>query len=86
MHDKEFPKTHDIRLLVQLAVSVNSEFAKYEDSAEVLTPYATELCYPGEVMEPTNEEMEEGVKNAEEIVNFVISLLPDELQKALSKK
>ena len=86
LHDIEFPKTHDIRLLVQMAISINPEFAKYEDSADLLTPYATEFRYPGEVMEPTNEEMEEGVKKAEEIVDFVISLLPNELQKVLKNK
>lgn len=85
LHDKEFPKTHDIRLLVQLAISINSEFAEHEDSAALLTPYATEFRYPGEVMEPTNEEMNEGLKNAEEMLAFVISLLPEELQKVLKK-
>ncbi len=86
LHDKEFPKTHDIRLLVQLAISINSAFVKYEDSADLLTPYATEFRYPGEIMEPTSEEMEEGLKQAEEMVDFVISLLPNELQKALKNK
>lgn len=85
-HDQEFPKTHDIRLLVQLAISINSEFAKYEDSADLLTPYATEFRYPGEIMEPTIEELKEGIKNAEEMMNFVISLLPNELQKAVKNK
>lgn len=84
LHDKEFPKTHDLRLLVQLAVSVNSEFVKHEDAAEILTPYATEFRYPGDIMDPTKEEMEQGIKNAEEIVNYVISLLSDELQKNLT--
>ena len=86
LHDKEFPKTHDIRMLVQLAKSVNFEFGRYEDAADLLTPYATEFRYPGDVMEPTNEEMEEGVKHAEKMVNFVISLLPDEIRNALKKQ
>jgi len=86
LHDKEFPKTHDLRLLVQLAVSVNSEFVKYEDAADVLTPYATEFRYPGDIMDPTHEEMDQGIKNAEEILNYVISSLTADLQKILSKK
>jgi HEPN domain-containing protein len=86
LHDKAFPKTHDLRLLVQLAVSVNSEFVKYEDAADVLTPYATEFRYPGDIMDPTDEEMDQGIKNAEEILHYVISLLTDDLQKILSKE
>jgi HEPN domain-containing protein len=84
LHGKEFPKTHDLRFLVQLAVSVNSEFVKYEDAADVLTPYATEFRYPGDIMDPTDEEMDQGIKNAEEILHYVISLLTDDLQKILS--
>jgi hypothetical protein len=37
-------------------------------------------------MEPTSEEMQEGIKSAEEIVDYVISLLPDELQNILKSK
>ena len=85
LHDKDFPKTHDIRLLIQLGVSANPLLAKYADSADLLTPYVTEFLYPGDVMEPTDEEMDEGLKNAEMIVNFMISLLPDELQNALKE-
>jgi len=84
LHDIEFPKTDDIRLLIQLAKSAESGFARYEDAADILTPYATEFRYPGEVMEPTNEEMDEGVKYSEEIVTFVLSLLPNRIQKVLN--
>jgi hypothetical protein len=37
-------------------------------------------------MDPTDEEMDQGIKNAEEILNYVISSLTDDLQKILSKK
>ena len=80
----EPPKIHDVRLLIQLAKSVNSKFDRYEDAADILTPYAIEFRYPGEVMEPTNEEMEEGIKHSEEMVDFVVSLLPDEIQNELN--
>jgi hypothetical protein len=35
-------------------------------------------------MDPTDEEMDQGIKNAEEILNYVISSLTDDLQKILS--
>ncbi len=74
LHDVEFPKTHDIRFLVQLAISINSEFVNSEDSADLLTPYATEFRYPGEVMEPTSEELEEGLLLSAYILKGLISL------------
>jgi HEPN domain-containing protein len=82
-HDLEFPKTHDIRLLVQLARPINAAFSQYEESAELLTPYATEFRYPGNFINPVPEEMSEALKSAEVIVNFVISLLPQEIQRAV---
>ncbi len=55
LHEVDFPKTHDIRLLVQMAANINSEMNGYEESAELLTPYATEFRYLGEVMDPSKE-------------------------------
>ena len=52
-------------------------------SADLLTPYATAFRYPGDVMEPTRDEMNEGFKRAEDLVAFTMSLLPDELPKEL---
>jgi HEPN domain-containing protein len=83
VHDQEFPKTHDIRLLVQLARPINAAFSQYEESAELLTPYATEYRYPGYLIDPVPEEMSEALKSAEGIVNFVISLLSQEIQGSL---
>jgi HEPN domain-containing protein len=52
----------------------------YEEASELLTPYATEFRYPSDVMNPTEEELVEALENAEEIFNFVVSLLPDEIK------
>ena len=83
LHDKEFPKTHDIRLLVQLAIKINPDFKQYQESADILTPYATAFRYPGDVLEPTPEELNEAIKKAEEIFNFVLLLLSDEIRDSL---
>lgn len=39
-HDQRFEKTHDVRMLVTLAVALKAEFINWFDSAESLTPYA----------------------------------------------
>ncbi|MBF0242943.1 MAG: HEPN domain-containing protein [Desulfamplus sp.] len=85
LHDKEFPKTHDIRLLVQLAIKINPNFKQYQESADILTPYATEFRYPGDVLEPTIEELNEAIERAEEIFNFVMLLLSDEIRNCINR-
>ncbi len=80
MHDVEFPKTHDIRLLVQMAMNINHDIEKLENAAELLTPYATEFRYPGDVMSPSDEEMLEALTKAKEVLDFITLLLKEELK------
>ncbi|TYQ24490.1 HEPN domain-containing protein [Pseudanabaena sp. UWO311] len=80
LHDQEFPRTHDIRLLIQLAIRINSSFEHYQETSEILTPYATEFRYPSDVMQPNPEELEDALIKAEELFDFVNSLLPDKIK------
>ena len=45
----------------------------------MLTPYATEYRYPGDLLEPDRAEAEQALAMAEAFVNFVIGALPMEL-------
>jgi HEPN domain-containing protein len=83
LHDRAFPRTHDIRLLLQLAIDINPDFESYQEASEILTPYATEYRYPSDVMQPTLEELEEAIEKAKEIFTFVASLLSDEIKSFL---
>jgi HEPN domain-containing protein len=80
LHDRAFPRTHDLRLLVQLALVLNPSFQDYQEAAELLTPYATAFRYPSDVMQPTAEELQEAIERASEIFNFITSLLSDEIR------
>jgi hypothetical protein len=53
-----------------------------DDAAITLTPYATAYRYPGEstTLEPSRVESAEALKLASDLVNFVLSLLPNEVQ------
>jgi HEPN domain-containing protein len=84
LHNQNFPRTHDIRLLVQLAILINPSFDAYQDTSEILTPYATEFRYPSDVMEPTAEELQEALDKADEFFSFIISLLPEEIKSSLT--
>ena len=83
LHNQSFPRTHDLRLLLQLAININSDFQHYQEASEILTPYATEFRYPSDVMEPTAEELKEAIEQAREIFNFITSLLPEEIRSFL---
>ena len=78
-HDQSFEKTHDLRLLVTLASEVESQFAQWFDVAEQVTPYATAYRYPGEILEPTEDEYQQAFKAASRFYDFVCSGLPIQL-------
>ena len=78
-HDWTFEKTHDLRLLVTQASEVDPKFADWIEIAVQVSPYATAYRYPGEILEPTEEEFKESFKAASKFYEFVCSLLPLEL-------
>ncbi len=78
-HDLSFEKTHDLRLLVTMASEVEPKFTSWFDVAEQVSPYATAYRYPGETLEPTQEEYLQAYKAASEFYQFVCSLLPAEV-------
>jgi len=80
-HDLSFEKTHDLRLLVTMASEVEPKFTSWFDVAEQVTPYATAYRYPGEVLEPTEEEYLQAYKAAGKFYEFVCSLLPTEISR-----
>jgi HEPN domain-containing protein len=77
--DQSFEKTHDLRLLVTLASEIEPKFREWFDVAEQVTPYATAYRYPGETLEPTEDEYRQALKSASGFYDFVCSLLPIEL-------
>ena len=83
LQGQTFPRTHDLRLLVQLAIAINPDFQRHQETSELLTPYATEFRYPSDVMQPTEEELKEAIEKAEEIFNFITSLLSQQIRSFL---
>lgn len=84
-HDQSFEKTHDLRLLVTQASEVESKFKAWLDIAVQVAPYATAYRYPGEILEPTEEEYQDAFKAASRFYEFVCSLLPLELSAPKKK-
>lgn len=83
LQGQTFPRTHDLRLLLQLTIVINLDFQQHQETSELLTPYATEFRYPSDVMQPTEEELKEAIEKSEEIFVFITSLLSEEIRSFL---
>ena len=79
-HQRPFEKVHDLGKILEQAGHVNSAFQKYEDAADILTPYSVAYRYPNEqgFLEPSREEFDEALQHARTIYDFVVNLLPAE--------
>ena len=84
-HDQSFEKTHDLRLLVTQASEVESKFKDWLDIAIQVAPYATAYRYPGEVLEPEEDEYEQAFQAASRFYEFICDLLPPELSAPKKK-
>ncbi len=73
-------KTHDVRNLTLRASRLEPKFNQFINLAAVLTPYAWEFRYPGDLAEvyPTPEEFDEASQHAQSIYDFVLTLIPAE--------
>ncbi len=75
-----FEKVHDLEKIIEQAVALEPSFAQLKIAAESLTPYAFAYRYPNETafLEPSREEFDEAVKQAQAVYDFVLNLLPME--------
>ena len=75
--DQEFERTHDVEVLLRLAMLSDEAFRDWLDVGIELTPYARIYRYPGSsAAEPSREQYERAVAAAEGVYRFVESLLP----------
>lgn len=72
-----FPKTHALVLLVEQAADLDADFKSLLDLAEDLSPFATRFRYPGEALEPEDDEAQDALVKAAEAVDFVMDRIPE---------
>jgi HEPN domain-containing protein len=78
--DCHVEKTHHLGLLLEKVAEIEPCIRTWVDSADRLTPYATEYRYPGTFLEePEVEELDEALDDAACIVNQVVAWLPAEV-------
>ena len=71
-----FPKTHDLDVLLDLCSQSDPDFRRWDDAADILTPYATEFRYPSDSLEPEEEDARQAIEIAASLLNFVTQKLP----------
>ncbi|MFQ4140345.1 HEPN domain-containing protein [Nodosilinea sp. PGN35] len=74
--DIVFPKTHDLDILLDLCSQADADFRRWDDAADVLTPYATQFRYPSDSLEPEEEDAQQAIDLAASILDFVMQKLP----------
>lgn len=77
-HQVEFPKTHDIGLLLRLVATTDSVLIAGLGGAEELTVYSVEVRYPSDLPDPTLTQVREAFGLAELVRDAVLGHLPDE--------
>lgn len=74
-HGEEYPRTHDIALLVSGCARIDSEFhTQIESGAHTLTKYAVGVRYDEEIF-PSLEETKRARELAEKLRHFVLTRL-----------
>ena len=81
-HDQPPVRTHDIELLLSMAEPFETGFAVWFEAGERLTRYATQYRYPGDAMEPEQDEFVQAMADADGLFEFVLSVLPAALHPA----
>ena len=77
----DFPKTHNIRSLLELLDPTGSQISKEVWEAMSLTNYAVETRYPGPAEPVTRNEYREAVALAENVVKWAASIISPQRRK-----
>lgn len=65
-------KTHDLLKLLELCISIDSDFKKQFDAADYVNPFATKFRYPDEYSIPDLNNAKLAIMHAQNIMTFVV--------------
>ncbi len=75
-HEMPFEKTHNLVALLDLSTKFDPEFSRWLDTAKMLTPYATEFRYPGDLVVPEPQEAANALRDARAFLIALRSKIP----------
>ena len=73
----EFPKTHDLELLLGIIASTDPALAASLTGVTLLNPYGVEIRYPGDFPETTEADAEEAMQLADKVQEAIFLALKD---------
>ncbi len=79
-HGSPFAKTHALVPLVEQAAELDDGFEALLDHAETLSPFAWRFRYPGDVLDPEEQEVQTALVLAREALDFVLQRIPREVR------
>ena len=71
-----YPVTHDLFLILEKILSLNSDAEHLRDALAILMPYAVEVRYPDDWYMPSAEDAQEARDAASEILHWFEKALP----------
>lgn len=78
--DVPFRRTHNLVELLEQCEAVDPAFTSLRAAAEFLTKFAIDPRYPGAASEPDAESASDALQPARNVMHFVLSRLPEEVQ------
>lgn len=75
-HDRPFDKTHDVGVLLRLAIPFQGRLSAFVGAAHRISQYAVIYRYPSEEPEPDRSEFWPVLRHVEEMYESVLQSLP----------
>ena len=78
---QEHPITHDLLLILEKILPLNSEAENLRDSLAILMPYSVEIRYPDDWYMPTEDDAKEARDSADKVMKWLENALPEVFQE-----
>ena len=75
-----YPITHDLFLILENVLPLNSEAEKLRDALAILMPYAVEIRYPDDWYMPSEEDAREARDAVGQVLKWLENALPEIFQ------
>lgn len=74
---KPYPVSHDLILILEKILPLNSSVEVLRDDLALLMPYAVEIRYPDDWFMPTKEDAEEARKATSRVMSWLQNAIPE---------
>jgi HEPN domain-containing protein len=80
-HGQEYPLSHDLLLILEKILQLDSEAENLRDSLAILMPYSVEIRYPDDWYMPAEDDAREAKDAADKVLKWLEGALPDIFQE-----